>query len=257
MSAPFSARREVALGLGAYAVYLLCRRVVVNDRGRRTALRNARRVVAVERRLGLHFEPRLQLAVLPRTRALAIANVGYVTLNVAITVGWLMLLYARKDPAFHRLRRAWVLATVGPQPAFLLFPTAPPRALEGFTDTIREGGIDLDTGLVVRLYNPIAAMPSIHMAYAVIISSAIAQTARTPLLRRAALAYPPAVAVIVLATANHFVLDVLAGTLVGRGCLLLARGRRTPPPGEAACCAGFGSMAAGGFGSTVSRRVDG
>jgi PAP2 superfamily len=222
MSPRFSARREVAVGLGSYAVYLLCRWAVVHDRGRRAALRNARRIVAVEERLGLHLEPHLQRAALPHTRALAIANVGYVTLNVAITVGWLALLFARRDPAFHRLRRAWALATVGPQPAFLLFPTAPPRALEGFTDTIREGGIDLDTGLVVRLYNPIAAMPSIHMAYAVISSSGIAQTARSPLLRRVALAYPPAVAVIVMATANHFLLDVIAGTLLGRACLKLA-----------------------------------
>jgi hypothetical protein len=234
MSAPFSARREVVVGLGSYAVYLLVRQVVVNERGRRRALRNARRIVAIERRVGLYLEPRLQGAALPHTRALAIANVGYVTLNVAITVGWLALLYARRDPAFHRLRRAWVLATVGPQPALLLFPTAPPRALGGFTDTIRESGIDLDTGIVVRLYNPIAAMPSVHMAYAVVISSGIAATARSRLVRRAAIAYPPAVALIVVATANHFVLDVVAGTLLGRASLWLAGHRCTPPRGEAA-----------------------
>jgi len=221
MSPRFSARREVTVGLGSYAVYLLCRWAVVNDRGRRAALRNARRIVAVEERLGLHVEPHLQRTALPHTRALAIANVGYVTLNVAITVGWLALLYVRRDAAFHRLRRAWALATVGPQPAFVLFPTAPPRALEGFTDTIRESGIHLDTGLVVRLYNPIAAMPSIHMTYAVIASSGIAQTARSPLVRRVALAYPPAVALIVMATANHFLLDVIAGIVMGRACLAL------------------------------------
>ena len=222
MSPRFSVRREVTVGLGSYAVYLLCRWAVVNDRGRRAALRNARRIVAVEERLGLHVEPHLQRAALPHTRALAIANVGYVTLNVVITVGWLALLYARRDPAFHRLGRAWALATVGPQPVFLVFPTAPPRALEGFTDTIRESGIDLDTGLVVRLYNPIAAMPSIHMTYAVIASSGIAQTARSPLVRRVALVYPPAVALIVMATANHFLLDVIAGIVMGRACLALA-----------------------------------
>jgi hypothetical protein len=60
--ARFSPRREVAVGLGAYAVYLLVRRAVVNERGRHAALRNARRVVAAERRLGLHVEPRLQRA---------------------------------------------------------------------------------------------------------------------------------------------------------------------------------------------------
>jgi hypothetical protein len=219
----FSARREVLAGLGAYAVYLAVRAAVVNERGRRRALRNAARVVALERHLRLHAGPSLQRLSLPHRRALAVANVAYVTLNVGLTTGWLMLLYGRRDPAFHRLRRAWVIATVGAQPAHLLFPTAPPRALDDFTDTILEAGLDLDSGLVVRLYNPLAAMPSIHMAYAEITAAGIAQTARSPLLRRLAPAYPPAVALIVLSTANHFLLDVVAGSLLGRGSLALAR----------------------------------
>jgi hypothetical protein len=219
----FSARREVAIGLGTYAAYLVVRRVVVTGRGPRVALANARRIVAAERKLGLHLEPRVQQRALPHRRALAAANVGYVTLNVALTVGWLMLLFARRDPRFHALRRAWVIATLAPQPVFLLFPTAPPRALEGFTDTIRESGLDLDSGPVAQLYNPLAAMPSIHMAYATVIGTAIGTTARSPLLRRLGPAYPPGVALIVMATANHFVLDVVAGAALGRLSLRLAR----------------------------------
>jgi PAP2 superfamily len=222
----FSVRREVAVGLGTYAVYLAVRALIVNDRGRRAALRNAGRVVAAERWLGIHLEPHLQRVSLSRRRALAVANVSYVTLNVALTVGWLMLLYARRDPHFHRFRRAWVLATLGPQPAHLLFPTAPPRGLEGFTDTIREAGIDLESGWVAYTYNPLAAMPSIHMAYAEVTSAGIAERARSPLVRRLARAYPPAVALIVLATANHFVLDVVGGSLLGRASLALAKRRR-------------------------------
>jgi PAP2 superfamily len=222
----FSVRREVAVGLGTYAVYLAVRALIVNDRGRRAALRNAGRVVAAERWLGIYLEPHLQRVSLSRRRALAVANVSYVTLNVALTVGWLMLLYARRDPHFHRFRRAWVLATLGPQPAHLLFPTAPPRGLEGFTDTIREAGIDLESGWVAYTYNPLAAMPSIHMAYAEVTSAGIAERARSPLVRRLARAYPPAVALIVLATANHFVLDVVGGSLLGRASLALAKRRR-------------------------------
>jgi len=222
VSPRFSARREVAFGLGTYAVYLLVRRRTVSGRDPRAGSRNARRIVAAERRLRIHLEPRLQRAALPHRHALAVANVGYVTLNVALTVGWLMLLYARRDRRFHRLRRAWMIATLAAQPAYLAFPTAPPRALEGFTDTIRESGFDMDSGLVARLYNPLAAMPSIHIAYAVVTSTGIAQAARSPVVRRAAPAYPLAVALIVLATANHFVLDVVAGALLGRLSLRLA-----------------------------------
>jgi hypothetical protein len=94
----FSPRREIAVGLGTYAVYLAVRAAIVNDRGRRAALRNARRVVALERRLGIHFEPQLQRASLPRKRALVAANLSYVTLNVGLTVGWLRPAASRASP---------------------------------------------------------------------------------------------------------------------------------------------------------------
>jgi len=220
----FSGRREVALGLGVYAAALLVRALVVTPRGRRRARRNAERIVALERRLGLHVEPRIQRLLLPRVRLLAVLNVGYVVVNVVLTVGWLMRLFWRRHPAFHRFRTAGVLSLSAAQVAFLTFPTAPPRSLDHLVDTIREiSGVDLDSGLVARLYNPLAAMPSIHLAFAVVTAEAIAATTRT---RRAALlarAYPPAVAFTVVVTANHFVLDVLAGAALGRGALAVAR----------------------------------
>ena len=169
----FSGRREAALGLGVYAAYLLVRRLVVTEEGRRLAARNAERVVVLERRLGLHVEPELQAVLLPQRRLVAMLNVAYVTLNVGLTVGWLMRLFHRRHPDFHRLRRSAVLATVGAQPVFLLFPVAPPRTLDHFVDTIADvSGVDLDAGLISKLYDPIAAMPSIHLTYAVVTAAA-------------------------------------------------------------------------------------
>ena len=220
----FSAHREVAIGLGVYACYLAVRGVKLRSGGRRRAARNARRIVRLERRLGLHVEPGLQRALLPRKRLVAALNVAYVTLNVGLTVGWLMRLHARRDPEFHRLRRAAVGATLGAQPVFLLFPASPPRTLEGFVDTIEEvSGFDLDRGLVAELYDPIAAMPSIHVAYAVVTAAGIAATARSRWARAAAPGYPPLVAVIVLVTANHYVLDAVAGAALGAVALRSAR----------------------------------
>jgi hypothetical protein len=220
----FSARREVALGLGVYAAYLLVRRLVVNEEGRRLAAANAERIVALERRLGLHVEPDLQVLLLPRRRLVAVLNVAYVTLNVGLTVGWLIRLFRRRDPEFHRLRRAAVLATLGAQPVFLLFPVAPPRTLEHFVDTIADvSGVDLDAGLIAQLYDPIAAMPSIHITYAVITAAGIARTSRSPLARRLAPGYPPLVALVIFATANHYVLDAAGGAALGLGALRLAR----------------------------------
>jgi PAP2 superfamily len=220
----FSARREVVLGLSVYASYLAVRKRVVTPEGRRKSAANAERVVALERRLGIHVEPELQAALLPRRRLVAVLNVAYATLNVGLTVGWLMRLFHRRDPQFHRLRRAAVLATLGAQPVFLFFPVAPPRTLDHFVDTIADvSGFDLDSGLVAKLYDPIAAMPSIHVTYAVVTAAGIAETSESGLARALAPAYPPLVALVVFVTANHYVLDAVAGATLGLAALLLAR----------------------------------
>jgi hypothetical protein len=220
----FSGRREVALGLGVYAGYLLVRKLVDTPKGHQQAAANAERIVALERRLGIHVEPELQAALLPRRRLVAVLNVAYATLNVGLTVGWLMRLFHRRDPEFHRFRRAAMLATLGAQPVFLLFPVAPPRTLDHLVDTIADvSGLDLDSGLIAKLYDPIAAMPSIHVAYAVVTAAGIAETSGSAVARMLAPAYPPLVALVVFATANHYVLDAIAGATLGLGALGLAR----------------------------------
>jgi hypothetical protein len=221
----FSGRREVAIGLGVYALYLGVRQVKLRRGGRERAARNAERIVALERRLRIDVEPVLQRLLLPRARLVAVLNVAYVTLNVGLTVGCLVRLYRRRDPRFHELRRAAVLTSLGAQPVFLLFPVAPPRSLEGFVDTIREvSGLDLDRGLVAEVYDPIAAFPSIHVAYAVVTAAGIARTTGMPWLRTGVPAYPPLVGLTVFATANHYVVDALGGAALGAAALRLARG---------------------------------
>jgi hypothetical protein len=212
----FSARREVALGLAVYGVHLLVRAAVYHERGRRRALENGARLAALEARLRLDVEPAVQRALLPNRRLLAVLNAGYALFNVMLTVTVLWRRFRRRDPGFHRLRRAAVLAELGAQPVFLLFPTAPPRALEHVVDTIAEfSGVDLDHPLLVRFYNPIAAMPSIHVAFAVVTARAVPPGAPRAL-RIAAAAYPGAVAGVVVATGNHYLLDTVAGAALGR-----------------------------------------
>ena len=91
-------------------------------------------------------------------------------------------------------------------------------------DTIADvSGVDLDKGLIACLYDPIAAMPSIHITYAVVTAAGIVQTSRSPFARALAPAYPPAVAFVVFATANHYVLDAVAGAALGLAGLRLSR----------------------------------
>jgi hypothetical protein len=220
----FSFRREAAIGLGAYGVFLLVRRAVFHDHGRARAHANAERIVELERRLGLHLGPPFQKVLVPRRRLALCLNWAYVTLNVVLTVGSLAHLFRRKHPDYHRLRRAAALSMLGAQPVFLLVPTAPPRMLDGFVDTIAEhGGPDLDSGLVVKLYNPLAAMPSIHVAFAIVTGAGLAAAADGGVARTLAVAYPPAVAATVIATGNHYTLDCLAGAVLAAAALESAR----------------------------------
>jgi hypothetical protein len=216
-------RHEVAIGLGSYACYLAVRHVVWTEQGRARAERNAARLVALERKLGLHVEPRIQSAMMRWRRVVDLANAGYAAGNVAVSVGWLASLYLRHDADFRRERRVAVAAFTGALPVFLLLPTAPPRRQEGFVDTLAARGVDLDRPLLTRFYNPIAAMPSHHVAFAVVTGTGLALRSRHGLSRAAACAYPPLVAIVVIATGNHFVLDVAAGAGLGLLCRRLTR----------------------------------
>jgi hypothetical protein len=208
-------RHEVAVGLGAYGAYLLARGLVWNDAGRARALRNARSIVDIERRLRIDIERRVQEVALRWPRAVDVLNAGYAVGNVGLAVGWLIRLYARRDPAFLAERRAAVFAFCGALPVFAAFPTAPPRMLDGFVDTLAARGLELDHPLLVRFYNPIAAFPSHHVAFACVTGAALARRARRPLARAAWRSYPAAVTLVVIATANHFVVDAAAGAALG------------------------------------------
>jgi hypothetical protein len=215
--------REAAIGISVYGVYLLVRRRVLASRGRERGLEAAERLRAAEERLGLDCEQAVQRVALRMPRLLDGLNVGYAVFNVGLTVGWLVLLYRSRDPAYGRLRRACVLAHLGAQPVFLLAPVSPPRTLPRFVDTLAEGsGLDLEHPLLVRFYNPVAAMPSLHLAFAMVTASAAAERASFRPARSLARTYPPVVAVVVIATGNHFVLDCVAGAALGAAAWRLA-----------------------------------
>jgi hypothetical protein len=212
----FSLRREVALGLSVYALYLLVARLVLRRDGRRRARRNAEHIVALEERTGMHVEPAIQRALLRFPRLVHGLNVGYGLFNVTLTVGWLVLLYRRRDPGYHGFRRTCLLAHVGAQPVFLLLPTAPPRVLDGFVDTLSEvSGLDLEHPFLLRFYNPVAAMPSLHVAFAVVTGAEIAGRTDSVVVKSVAHAYAPLVATVVAGTGNHYVLDAVAGAALG------------------------------------------
>jgi hypothetical protein len=164
----------------------------------------------------MHVEPAIQRALLRFPRLVHGLNVGYGLFNVTLTVGWLVLLYRRRDPGYHGFRRTCLLAHVGAQPVFFLLPTAPPRVLDGFVDTLSEvSGLDLEHPFLLRFYNPVAAMPSLHVAFAVVTGAEIAGRTDSVVVKSVAHAYAPLVATVVAGTGNHYVLDAVAGAALG------------------------------------------
>jgi membrane-associated phospholipid phosphatase len=188
---------------------------VWTERGRGRAQRNSALVADAEARLGLDVEPAVQTAIVRLPRLVDALNAGYAAGNVAFSVGWLYRLYRAGDPHYRTERRVMVAAFTAALPAFLAFPTAPPRTRQGFVDTLAARGLDLEQPWLVRFYNPVAAMPSLHATFAVVTGAGIAARARGRRGRLAARAYAPLVSFVVVATGNHYVLDVVAGAALG------------------------------------------
>jgi hypothetical protein len=207
--------REVALGLGGYAAYLAVRDRVHRNQGDRRAIENAQRIADTEARWHVGIEQRVQQAAMRFPRLVDVCNAGYAAGNVTLSVGWLVALHHRGDAAYRRERNAALAAFLLSLPVFARFPTAPPRALDGYVDTLALRGVPLDHPLLVRFYNPVAAMPSQHIAFAVVSGFGLAARARSPWRRSGWRSYPAAIALVVLATGNHFLADVVAGAGVG------------------------------------------
>ncbi|MFC7221357.1 phosphatase PAP2 family protein [Streptomyces polyrhachis] len=159
------------------------------------------------------------------------ADFVYATLHYLVTPAVLVWLWARRREHYRRLR-TWLLgSTVVGLVGFVLLPTCPPRLLEptyGFVDTMAQyasygwwgGEASAPRGLG-GFTNQYAAMPSLHVGWALWCGIVLFRHARTPLVRALAVAYPLLITVVVMGTANHYLLDAVAGVAVmGAGWLL-------------------------------------
>ncbi|HZS25509.1 MAG TPA: phosphatase PAP2 family protein [Gaiellaceae bacterium] len=213
---------EAALVAGLYAVYQVGRGFAVG--GRDAAVDHAHTIASVERSLRLFDEPRVQAAVRHVPELVGTLGVLYLTLHLAATGLYLLWLHRRRARAFPTVRTALVIASGLALVGFLLFPTAPPRlAGVGLVDTISRGGFGMDHGLVSALYNPFAAIPSIHICYAGIVGASLWRHGRHPASRVLGVLYPSLQLLVVVATGNHFFFDAAAGLAVAALAVAAAR----------------------------------
>ena len=209
------ALRQVALFVVAYGLYRLVRGGVYDGQVA-VAFENARTLVALERDIGLFFEPALQGWALGETWLVRAASLAYVKSHFVVTTAFLIWLYVAHNAAFYYVRDMFMLAIGIGLAGYAAFPTAPPRLLPewGFTDTVAGMVGPAAVDGVEALYNPFAAVPSMHVAFALMVAIPAVMVVRRRAFKLAWAAYPWLVTFVVMVTGNHFWLDAALGAAV-------------------------------------------
>jgi hypothetical protein len=211
---PFSprARLQIGLFLLAYAVYTVARFVTIGDLS--AAKANAGWVVSFEHTFHLGVESSVQHA-LSGSWAIWVLNRLYLLAQLFVIPAVLIFLYNRSFAIYATLRNTIIATWLLSVPVYGLFPVAPPRLADiGIADTISsQTGISMTSNFSTSFYNQLAAVPSLHVGFAVAVGFALFAVIRQPVLRWVALLWGPTIGLAVVATGNHFVFDMIAGVL--------------------------------------------
>ncbi len=191
---------------------------------------HAEDVTALEQRLGLDLEAGAQAPVVASQTLATAANWVYVWGHwpvIVATMAW--LLWRRRD-IFRRLRDGMLVSGFLGMAVFVSYPLAPPRLADlGLVDTVTESSQAYRYLQPPAFVNQYAAMPSLHAGWDLLVGLAIVSAAGSVALRAAGALLPLLMTWAVVATANHYVLDVIAGlalVLVGHGIALLMERHR-------------------------------
>jgi PAP2 superfamily len=228
-----AARAQLGIFLFAYLLYSAARFVTIGDLS--VAQANAGWIMDLQHDVGVGIEASVQQA-LTGTWVLWLLNHLYLAAQLVILPGSLIFLYRRRHPMYERLRNTILATWVLSIPIYAAFPVAPPRLADsGLVDTITaQTGLALDSSLTTSFYNELAAVPSLHVGFAVVVGMAVAASLRHPVLKVLAWLWGPAIGLAVVATGNHYVFDIAAGVVAaGLGYLLgaaVARARPRPRP---------------------------
>jgi hypothetical protein len=193
------------------------------------ALGNARGVLHVESLL--HIDPELALdrwLAGHHTLGLILSDY-YDNAHFIVTLSVLGWLWWRRADLYRPLRNSLVLVNVLGFIVFWRFPVAPPRMLDGFTDVVASTHAfgSWHSGTLASHANQVAAMPSLHIAWAAWCTLALWRASERRSVRALAVAYPCLTGLAVLSTANHFLLDIVGGLLVlALAVLLVGRPNR-------------------------------
>jgi hypothetical protein len=223
--AAMRAIREVALVGAAYSLYAFGRDMIYNN-GLFSAFDNARQIVHLEQTLGIFREMPLQQWFLRNAEgAIPFFNWFYIVGYWPVIIPTAVFLYLHNREAYLRLRNIAFLTFGIALVLFETFPLAPPRMFAnlGFVDTLQLfGPKSYLTTSDATLYNPYAAMPSMHFGLVFLISTAWFGS-RLLVWKLAAAAYVGLMLAAIVITGNHYFVDAMAAVVaVGLSFLICA-----------------------------------
>ena len=221
---------QILLFCGAYWLYRIVRGMT--DGRVSEAFGNARELIGLERALGLFVEPAMHAWANGSDWLIDGASWLYLNTHFTITTVTLAFIYLRRNESFYFVRNMFMVAMGIALVLYAAYPTAPPRFMPewGFTDSVaRLTGLTAEGSSADSLYNPFAAVPSMHVAFALMIGAPMATMVRWPAVKALWLAYPALVSFVVVVTANHWWFDAFTGALTAAvaayAALLFARWR--------------------------------
>lgn len=206
---------ELALVIGAYAVYILSRGLIFSDFSG-TGLENAGRIISAEKSLGIFWEPGWQSWVLTHVKGLAaFLNWTYIFTYWPIIVVAGTALYVVNRPKYYYYRSVVVINLAAALIIFMVFPvTSPFNVTEYFVNTIQVLGPTIYGGPeMASFYNAHAAMPSLHFSWTVILGVLFVRTFKG-WFRIIGVFYPVITFLAITITGNHFIMDAIAGGIL-------------------------------------------
>ncbi|OQO93738.1 inositol phosphorylceramide synthase [Saccharomonospora piscinae] len=208
--------REIALGLALFGVYSVLGGLAMPGHERR-AFANGEDILALERLLHTDVELVVNHWLAGQGWLTVAANYEYAFSYVAVTLVTLAWLYRRRPERYRWARDAFVVANVLAILCFWAYPVAPPRLLPdaGFVDTVRLGGTWGSWGSpMVDGANQLAAMPSLHIGWALWASLALSRARAPRWAQTASALHVLLTLVVIVATGNHYWLDAVGGVAV-------------------------------------------
>lgn len=219
------ALRQLVLFAGAYYAYRIVRGMVDGEAG--VAFEHARNVISTEKSLNLFFEQDFQEWAMNDARWIVdAANWMYVNSHFVVTVVFLIWLYLARNEAYYFVRNMFMVAMGLALVGYVVYPTAPPRFMPewGFQDTVTNWVGLQAANNANALYNPFAAIPSMHVAFALMIAVPAMLVIRNRVIRAFFAVYPLLVTVTVVVTGNHWWFDAFLGACVAGLSALAASG---------------------------------